>query len=249
VILITAPSGNSGYLSRRRLELNIKRITISGVFLALASVALIGLGRYLPYAGLRHMLVYEASILALSAAALAAVRLILRAPLRFFAIGAPSAPSEGIKAFLVKPGASWRSTGLALLAVMALGTGAFMVMGMKRMGRQFDPMALLGNMHWIVLLAAVNAWSEELIYRVVPASVMDSGGALKAYPLLSAVIFGAAHFWGSPGGPVGVLMSGFLGWLLAISVRETKGIFWALVIHLALDLSIFGVLFGYGMIG
>lgn len=56
--------------------------------------------------------------------------------------------------------------------------------------------------------------------------------------LWSAAIFGGIHYFGTPGGPLGMLMAGFLGWLLAKSVVETKGFGWAWLIHFLQDVVI-----------
>jgi len=57
--------------------------------------------------------------------------------------------------------------------------------------------------------------------------------------LVSAVIFGLAHYGGMPHGMVGMSMAGVLGWLLMKSVLETHGIFWAWLIHFLQDVVIF----------
>lgn len=57
--------------------------------------------------------------------------------------------------------------------------------------------------------------------------------------LISAATFGAPHLRGMPNGLVGALMAGLLGWLLAKSVVETNGIFWAWCIHFLQDMVIF----------
>jgi membrane protease YdiL (CAAX protease family) len=226
-----------------------KRILASGAFMAILTAALIALGRFLPFTGLRRMALYQACILALSSASIAAAWLFRRKRPEFLGAGHPAAPGSGIKLLLVKAGQPWTRTGASLMAVMTLFTGAFMVMGMAQMGKSFDPRALAMNLPWIILFSACNAWSEEAIYRLVPASIIDRDGNLKGFPLLSAVIFGAAHVWGNPGGPVGMLMSGILGWALALSVRDTRGMLWAFLIHLVQDLAIFGVMFGFGALG
>lgn len=58
---------------------------------------------------------------------------------------------------------------------------------------------------------------------------------------MSALVFGLPHYFGTPGGVVGSLMAGFLGWLLAKSIQETGGIFWAWLIHFIQDVVILGV--------
>jgi uncharacterized protein len=57
--------------------------------------------------------------------------------------------------------------------------------------------------------------------------------------LISAIAFGAPHLRGMPNGLIGAVMAGFLGWLLAKSVLETHGIFWAWFIHFLQDVVIF----------
>ncbi|MFT6005009.1 MAG: hypothetical protein ACI8UQ_002153, partial [Bacteroidia bacterium] len=46
------------------------------------------------------------------------------------------------------------------------------------------------------------------------------------------------HYFGTPGGIIGVIVAGFLGWFLAKSILETKGFFWAWFIHFLQDVVI-----------
>lgn len=57
--------------------------------------------------------------------------------------------------------------------------------------------------------------------------------------LISAIIFGVAHFSGMPHGLIGMLKAGLLGWFLAKSVIEKQGIFWAWSIHFIQDVVIY----------
>jgi membrane protease YdiL (CAAX protease family) len=91
-----------------------------------------------------------------------------------------------------------------------------------------------------LLLAATNAWSEEIFARfVIVAGLHDTLSPVGAC-WISAVLFGAAHFQGTPSGPFGMIITGLLGWVLAKSVVDTKGIGWALIIHFLGDVVIFG---------
>jgi hypothetical protein len=91
----------------------------------------------------------------------------------------------------------------------------------------------------VLLFSFTNSFSEEVVYRlgvIVPLV----GSVDTAYILLiSAVAFGAPHLRGMPNGIVGALMAGLLGWLLAKSVVEINGIFWAWFIHFLQDIVIF----------
>jgi len=92
----------------------------------------------------------------------------------------------------------------------------------------------------VLFFSATNAWSEEIFSRFV----IVAGLYRKIKPLticsISGIMFGLAHFWGTPSGIFGVIVSGSLGWLLAKSVVETKGMGWALLIHFLQDIVIFG---------
>lgn len=93
----------------------------------------------------------------------------------------------------------------------------------------------------VLFFSATNAWSEEIFSRF--AIVAGLYGKLKPgiICLISAIVFGVPHyFFGTPGGLFGVIMAGFLGWVLAKSVIEAKGLGWALVIHFLQDMVIFG---------
>ena len=91
----------------------------------------------------------------------------------------------------------------------------------------------------ILVLASMNAFGEELLYRAsLIATLEDVAGPVHAVAL-AAVVFGLGHFYGVPYGVAGVLMSGFLGWLLGKSMVETRGFFWAWFIHCLQDVLIF----------
>lgn len=99
------------------------------------------------------------------------------------------------------------------------------------------------NLPFILLLAAMNAFTEESITRLSVVTALDGLTKRPTIYLISALIFGSVHFFGVPGGALGVIMAGFLGWLLARSVVETEGIAWAWFIHFLQDVIIFGGLF------
>lgn len=92
----------------------------------------------------------------------------------------------------------------------------------------------------VLFVSLTNAWSEEIFSRFV--IVAGLAGKLKPNTIcwISAIIFGLPHFLGTPSGVFGVIVSGFLGWLLAKSVLETRGLGWALLIHFLQDVVIFG---------
>jgi len=95
---------------------------------------------------------------------------------------------------------------------------------------------------WVLGLAALNAWNEEISYRAaLLAPLREAVGDGHALAL-TATIFGLAHFHGVPYGLIGVLLAGFLGWVLGKSMLETQGLFWAWLIHFCQDVVIFSFL-------
>jgi membrane protease YdiL (CAAX protease family) len=93
---------------------------------------------------------------------------------------------------------------------------------------------------YVVLFSVTNAWTEEILSRFVIVAGLSGKVGPGAIRIISAVLFGGAHFMGTPGGFPGMLMTGVLGWFLAKSVIDTKSMGWALLIHFVLDFIIFG---------
>lgn len=124
----------------------------------------------------------------------------------------------------------------ALAGVLALGGYGFPVGAVP-------PAELAGLAAIVVVLASVNAFTEEFLFRAAPLA--DLGGVLgknHAMVLLGA-FFGLSHYTGTPGGPVGVVMTFFLGWWLTKSLLETRGMAFAWTVHFALDVVILSAWF------
>jgi len=96
----------------------------------------------------------------------------------------------------------------------------------------------------IVGFALVNSFVEEITFRYTFASIVEHH-KLNQYisQALSALIFGAVHYFGVPRGIPGIILAAFLGWFLSKSIHETKGFFWAWVIHFVQDVIIMTGLF------
>ncbi len=101
---------------------------------------------------------------------------------------------------------------------------------------------ILAVLPFSIVFALSNSFVEESITRLGVVVVLKDVLKDKTIPIVSALIFGTVHYWGNPGGIFGVILAGFLGWLLAKSILETKGIFWAWLIHFLQDVIIFSAL-------
>jgi len=160
---------------------------------------------------------------------------------RFFRFGNLNAPAAPLKWLGIGPGERWGKTGSSFAIIVSLVTAVFIYFTLAA-GQTLEP-AHLRYLPFIFLLAASNAFVEEAITRL--SVVVSLDGIVKPATIFwaSALIFGIPHFFGVPGGIPGSLMAGFLGWLLAKSIVETEGIFWAWFIHFLQDVIIFGALF------
>lgn len=152
-----------------------------------------------------------------------------------------SAVGEELKIFGIKKGDSWLKTGISLSIFISLATGIFMYFQLK--GQEVDYSLLKTGILWIFLFSLTNSFSEEIIYRVGINGPLHNLISPKTIFLISAIIFGLAHFRGMPSGIIGVVLAGVLGYILSKSIHETNGIFWAWFIHFLQDVIIIGSLF------
>ena len=158
----------------------------------------------------------------------------------YLAKGDTSAPADPIRWLGVKPGDRWNAVGRNLTICLSLGTLAFLVI----FGRPSPDIVVraLPFLPAILLAAALNAFNEEVTYKASFLSVLvEPVGSRQALRMVAAY-FGIAHFYGIPYGLMGVALAWFLGWILARSMLETRGLAWAWFIHFVQDVLIFGFL-------
>ena len=159
---------------------------------------------------------------------------------QYLSAGNLAAPARGVVLFGIAEGESWWTLGWTLSLGITFLTALFMRLQFRP--SLADLRRVLPLLPVIALFSSTNALSEEILYRlavIVPlAQQMDPTWLL----LLSAVLFGTPHLRGMPSGLVGALMAGVLGWLLAKSMLESGGFFWAWWIHFLQDIVIFSVI-------
>lgn len=167
------------------------------------------------------------------------VRLTFLNPTRIDGIVKP-APWVGIKP---KQGEGWRTIGLSIGTIITLVTA--IVVYMQSVGGTGLTFRLFPEMLLVIVFALMNSFTEEVIFRLSYTTIVaNENGSAWISELLSAVVFGAVHYFGiAPSGIAGALMAAFIGWFLAKSINETKGFFWAWAIHFAQDVVILFLLF------
>jgi uncharacterized protein len=192
--------------------------------------------------GLGLAAAYQVIALTIAACAIAAVRAFAPRGRRYLRRGDMRAPAAPARWLGIRPGQTWMRVG-GSLAVVLSGLTALAVwpaVGVGPIGGL--PVALL----IAIPLAASNAAAEEAIYRVALVEALDRVLRPGQIAVVAALCFGGVHYFGVPGGPVGVLMAGALGWILARSVLDTGGAGWAWFLHFLIDVVIFTALVGAG---
>ena len=105
---------------------------------------------------------------------------------------------------------------------------------------------LIGRLPLILLFAAANSACEGIVYRSAILGVLRDSLPKGQTILVSGAFFGIAHYYGVPGGLLGAVMSGILGWFMARSMYETDGFLSSWIIHFMQDVVIFSTLSLFG---
>ncbi|MEZ4672441.1 MAG: CPBP family intramembrane glutamic endopeptidase [Anaerolineae bacterium] len=155
----------------------------------------------------------------------------------FLTRGEINATAEPVRWIGMARPTGWKRFGLILSLCIALGVLAFVFIfshpALDSLGQVIPFLPI------VFLAAAMNAFSEEMAFRAsLLAPLLNVVGKSQAL-LMTAALFGLWHFYGVPYGVLGVVMAGFLGWLLGKSMLETRGLFWAWFIHFWQDVVIF----------
>jgi hypothetical protein len=160
-----------------------------------------------------------------------------RASAFFLVKGDANAPSEPVKWLGIKQGDRWGSLGRIFSIVISLGTLTFLILAGSPSLNMF--VRVLPYLPVVLIAAASNAFYEEVSWKASFLSVLEGTVGRQQALLLMAAYFGIGHFYGVPYGIIGVILAGFMGWLLGKSMLETRGLWWAWFIHFLQDVWIF----------
>jgi len=155
----------------------------------------------------------------------------------FLVRGQLDAPIEPVRWLGFPKPEPWTKFGGQFALYISLGTLLFLILG----GRP-SPAALLGALPVlpaVLLFAAMNAFNEEMTYRASLLAGLEHVIGPQQALWLTAVFFGLGHYFGVPYGVIGVVMASFLGWVMGKAMLETRGFFWAWLIHFLQDVLIF----------
>ncbi len=199
----------------------------------------VGAGGRNPYAARAWR--YQPAAFAVAIIAVLLVRLTVPDHADYLQVGDWSAPASGLGWLGVADGDSWSTVGLTFLVVMTVVT-AVVVWFQAGRGAGLTASALARALPLAVVFSAANALTEELLFRVTLAEALGPVTSAAVVAMVGAAVFGIPHWFGSPGRVPGVVLAGFMGWFLTLSVLQTGGIGWAWTIHVVQDIVIITVL-------
>jgi membrane protease YdiL (CAAX protease family) len=221
---------------------------LSPIIVCAGAAALLLLGRWLsrttdgePDPVVRMQVRYQPAALLVAIAAVLAVRILVPDHADYLAVGDWGAPAAGLGWLGVADGDSWTSVGLTFLVIMTVVTSTVLWFQVGRRGR-LSGRSLLQALPWAFGFSVVNALTEELLFRLTLAEALGPVLSAGAVALVSAVLFGVPHWFGHPGRVPGVVLAGFMGWFLEMSILQTGGMGWAWSIHAVQDIIIFTIL-------
>lgn len=158
----------------------------------------------------------------------------------FLVKGQLDAPAMPEWLFGMKGAEPWTRFGWRVLAGAIVVLGIFL--GVAAWSKLDALRLVLPFMPAVVLMALLNAFNEEMTYRAALLAPLHKVIGDRQAVYIAAALFGLGHYNGVPYGVTGVLMAGFLGWILGKAMVETKGFVWAWLIHVVMDILIFSLM-------
>lgn len=170
---------------------------------------------------------------------LAALFLLVGDRRRFFlARGDLAAPVEPVRWLGIRSGGRWQSFVWIFGGVAAVVVATVILTQIRFEPGDAAKLARLAPA--VLLLAATNAFSEEVYFRLSLLGTLPAVVGRGQAQAMNVVLFGLAHWLaGSPPGFAGAAMTGFLAWAMGKCILETRGLAGAWLIHLLPDLVIF----------
>jgi len=94
-----------------------------------------------------------------------------------------------------------------------------------------------------IVFSFINSFTEEILMRLGLIVSLKGVVSERKIPIYCGLIYGVTQYWSAPGGFLGVITGAALGWFLAKSVLETRGLFWAWLIHFVRDVVVYSSFF------
>jgi len=158
----------------------------------------------------------------------------------FLVRGNPSAPAQPSRLHLLKESTPWNRVARGWLPYYV--AIAVIVLGIQIRPDLSQISRALIFLPAVVIAAAINAFAEEFMFRSMVLARLGPVLGPRQAIWMAAGLFGLMHYFGWPGGPIGVLLNVYLGWWAAKSMIETRGFVWAFSLHFLGDVIIYAFL-------
>jgi hypothetical protein len=155
----------------------------------------------------------------------------------FLVRGNPKAPAQPARLLLLKKTTPWNLVVRGWLPYFVIIAVVIEVILVRPNVSQIT--RALIYLPAIVIGAAINAFGEEFQFRSMVLARLEPVLGPQQAIWMAAGLFGLMHYFGDPGGPQGVLLAAYLGWIAAKSMIETRGFVWAFLIHFVGDFIIY----------
>jgi hypothetical protein len=156
----------------------------------------------------------------------------------FLTMGNHDAIVQPHRLLLSKENVSWKRFGPAFILVFAVIT--IIIMWLILQPDIHNIPQVIVFLPAITLASAINAAYEEFQFRSVLLARLKPLAKPSQAILMTMVLFSSLHYLtGAPGGIAGLPPTLYIGFVTAKSMLETRGFFWAWLMHFIADFAIF----------
>lgn len=156
----------------------------------------------------------------------------------YFSMGDINAKVKPVKWLGIKENTRWKRFGVQTGIFLTVGILVYLLSA-NAMSSTRKFLLVIKYIPVIMIFASVNAFYEEILYRASLLSVIEGVIGGKHALWITSLNFGIGHFFGVPSGIIGVILASFLGYILGKSILETRGFFWAFLLHFLMDFCIY----------
>ena len=132
-------------------------------------------------------------------------------------------------------GKLWIGSGV----VAALAVGLMVVYLQTRAAEGQGATGAIRYLPLTLVLAAMNSFAEEMLYRGVLLGPLLRQVTANQAISMTAVLFGLAHYYGTPSGFPGMALTFIAGWVFGLAMVETRSILLPWFLHFVPDAAIY----------
>jgi len=156
----------------------------------------------------------------------------------FLGFGNLNAPAQRSRIFGIKETKPWPQLFLQFILIFVLILGVVLWLNVQPDFGKFSRALIF--LPACLIAAAINGLVEEFQFRSVLLARLEPWVKPGQAMMMSAVLFASLHYFtGRPSGLLGAPLNIFFGWVASKSVLETRGLFWAWLLHFIADFMIY----------